>query len=46
VGAAELADDGEPLEEKIARLRGELLAAMDESDRLAAVVREQLERVL
>lgn len=46
VGAAELADDGEPLEEKIARLRGELLAAMDESDRLAAVVRKQLERVL
>jgi type I restriction enzyme M protein len=46
VGAAELADDGEPLEEKIARLRNELLAAMDESERLALVVREQLERVL
>ncbi|MDY0912860.1 class I SAM-dependent DNA methyltransferase [Rathayibacter festucae] len=46
VGAAELADDGEPLEEKLGRLRGELLAAMDESDRLGAVVREQLERVL
>ncbi|MDI3195755.1 class I SAM-dependent DNA methyltransferase [Pseudarthrobacter sp. AL07] len=45
VGAAELEDDGEPIEEKIARLSKELLQQFDESERLAAVVREQLGRV-
>lgn len=45
VGAAEAEDDGEPIEEKIARLKTELLAAFDESDRLEKVVREQLERI-
>ena len=45
VGAAEAEDDGEPIEQKIERLRGELLAAFDESARLEKVVREQLERV-
>jgi len=45
VGAAEVEDDGEPIEEKIARLSAELFAQFDESDRLAAVVREQLGRV-
>lgn len=45
VGAAEVADDGEPIEEKIARLTTELYAQFDESERLAAVVREQLGRV-
>lgn len=45
VGAAEIEDDGEPIEEKLARLKGELYAQFDESDRLAAVVREQLGRV-
>ncbi|EYR62685.1 restriction endonuclease subunit M [Actinotalea ferrariae CF5-4] len=44
VGAAEAAADGEPIEEKIERLRGELFAAFDESARLEKVVREQLER--
>jgi type I restriction enzyme M protein len=45
VGAAEVEDDGEPIEEKIARLTKELYAQFDESERLAAVVREQLGRV-
>ncbi|MGG5171407.1 type I restriction-modification system subunit M [Pseudarthrobacter sp. J1738] len=46
VGAAEVEDDGEPIEEKIARLSSELFAQFDESERLAQVVREQLGRVL
>ena len=45
VGAADVEDDGEPIEEKIARLSLELFAKFDESDRLAMVVREQLRRV-
>jgi type I restriction enzyme M protein len=45
VGAAEVEDDGEPIDEKIARLTKELLAAFDESARLEKVVREQLERI-
>jgi type I restriction enzyme M protein len=45
VGAAEAEDDGEPIEEKLARLRAELEAQFTESARLAEVVREQLERV-
>jgi type I restriction enzyme M protein len=45
VGAREVEDDGEPVDEKIARLRKELLTAFDESVRLEAVVREQLERL-
>lgn len=45
VGAAEIEDDGEPIDEKIARLKTELLAAFDESTRLERLVREQLERI-
>lgn len=45
VGAADVEDDGEPIEEKIARLSKELLAQFDESERLAHAVREQLGRV-
>lgn len=45
VGAPELEEDDEPIAEKVARLKGELLAQMDEADRLGAVVREQLERL-
>ena len=45
VGAAELEDDGEPVDEKVARLKTELFAALDESSRLEKVLREQLERV-
>lgn len=45
VGAAEVEDDGEPIEEKLARLRAELEAQFTESARLAQVVREQLGRI-
>lgn len=45
VGAADIEDDGEPIEEKIARLSKELFEQFDESERLAQAVREQLGRV-
>src|SRR5699024_5475181 len=45
VGADEIKDDGEPSDEKIARLKQELFEQFEESERLAAVVREQLGRV-
>lgn len=45
VGAPPEEDDGEPIEEKIERLTGELFAQFEESSRLEAVVREQLGRV-
>lgn len=45
VGTAPEEDDGEPIEEKLARLKAELYAQFAESERLAQVVREQLERV-
>ncbi|MFU8947907.1 type I restriction-modification system subunit M [Mycetocola zhadangensis] len=45
VGSAEVVDDGEPIEEKVARLSAELFGQFSESERLAAVVRAQLGRV-
>ena len=45
VGAADVEDDGEPIEEKIERLKKELFEQFEESERLALVVREQLGRV-
>lgn len=45
VGAAEVADDGEPIDAKIERLTKELLAQFDESERLERLVREQLDRL-
>ncbi len=45
VGTAEAEDDGEPIEDKVKRLTDDLLAALDESARLDAVVREQLGRL-
>jgi type I restriction enzyme M protein len=45
VGPAAAADDGEPVDEKIARLTKNLLAALDESARLETVVRRQVERL-
>lgn len=45
VGAAEVEDDGEPLDEKIERLTVELFAQFEESARLENVVRKQLGRV-
>lgn len=44
VGAADVEDDGEPIEDKIARLSKELFEQFEESGRLAQVVREQLGR--
>jgi len=43
VGAAEVDDDGEPTDKKLARLRAELLAEFDEADRLEKVIRQRLE---
>ena len=45
MGAPTAEDDGEPVDEKIARLTQDLLAALDESARLDEVVREQVERL-
>ena len=45
VGSEEAEDDGEPIAEKIARLKDELCEAFEESDRLQARVREALERI-
>ncbi|GHG46377.1 type I restriction endonuclease subunit M [Flavimobilis marinus] len=45
VGAAEVEEDAEPLDEKIERLTGELFAQFEESARLEQVVREQLGRI-
>ena len=45
VGAAAVEDDGEPIEEKIERLKKELFEQFEESDRLSKVVREQLGRI-
>lgn len=45
VGATEVEDDGEPIDEKIQRLTKEVVAAFDESARLERVVRGQLERI-
>jgi len=45
VGAADVEDDGEPIEQKLQRLTAELHAQFDESDRLARVVRARLGRI-
>lgn len=45
VGAADVADDGESIEDKIERLTKELFEQFDESARLEKVVREQLGRL-
>lgn len=45
VGSAPEPEDLEPIDEKIARLKGDLIEAFDESARLETVVREQLERL-
>nr|WP_204540572.1 class I SAM-dependent DNA methyltransferase [Cellulosimicrobium cellulans] len=45
VGAAEVEDDGEPVEEKIARLTKDLFEQFEESSHLEQVVREQLGRL-
>jgi type I restriction enzyme M protein len=45
VGAAEAEHDGEEIDAKIERLTKELLTALDGTERAAALVRNQLERV-
>ena len=45
VGAPAAEDDGEPVGQKIARLTGDLLAALDESARREDAVRQQVERL-
>jgi type I restriction enzyme M protein len=45
VGVEDVEDDGEPIEKKLARLKAELFAAFDESDRLQDRVRTALERI-
>jgi type I restriction enzyme M protein len=45
VGVPAADEDGEPLDARIARLTGDLLAALDESARLERVVRDQVERL-
>jgi type I restriction enzyme M protein len=45
VGAAEIEEDDEPIDEKVARLSKELLAALDESARLENRVRNELGRL-
>lgn len=45
VGVAEPEEDGEPFEERITRLKNDLIKQFDESDRLAAIVREHLGRI-
>jgi type I restriction enzyme M protein len=45
VGAPAAEDDGEPVDDKIARLTNDLLAALDESARLEKLVREHVERL-
>nr|MBA3311090.1 N-6 DNA methylase [Nocardioidaceae bacterium] len=42
VGAADVADDGEPIADKIARLQAELLAEFDEGRRLEQVISSRL----
>jgi type I restriction enzyme M protein len=45
VGAVAVVDDGEPIDQKVARLSTDLLAAFDESARLERLVRKTLERL-
>ena len=46
VGAADVDDDGEPIDMKVIRLQQELFSKFDDSVRLAEVVRAQLARLL
>ncbi|CAB4584438.1 MAG: N-6 DNA methylase [Actinobacteria bacterium] len=46
VGAADVVDDGEPVEQKLARLRAQLLAEFDEAERLEKLIRQRLEGLI
>jgi type I restriction enzyme M protein len=43
VGAADIEDDGEPIDEKLARLRQRLITEFNEANRLEEVIRKRLE---
>ncbi len=45
VGAAELEEDDEPFEQKMARLTKELEAQFGESDKLENIIRQNLRRI-
>ena len=45
VGTPESEDDGEPIDGKVQRLAAGLVAALDESARMDAIVRQQLARL-
>ncbi len=45
IGAADIPEDSEPIDQKIERLTRELLVTFDESTRLESIVRGQLERL-
>lgn len=45
MGAAELEEDDEPFEQKIARLTKELEAQFEESDKLEKQIRRKLKRL-
>jgi type I restriction enzyme M protein len=46
VGAADIEDDGEPIQDKLARLRNQLLAEFDEADRLEKIIRQRLQGLI
>lgn len=46
VGAADIEDDGEPIDEKLARLRKQLLAEFEEADRLEQIIRQRLDGLI
>jgi type I restriction enzyme M protein len=46
VGAADSDDDGEPIDEKLARLRSQLLAELEEAGRLDSVIRQRLDSLV
>lgn len=46
VGAPEEEDDGEPVEEKLTRLRKQLLEEFEEADRLEQVIKERLKGLI
>lgn len=45
VGVADIEDDGEPFEEKMARLTGELAKCFEESNRLQEQIKKNLEAI-
>jgi len=46
VGAEDVEDDGEPIEDKLARLRARLYEEFEEADRLEKLIRQRLEGLI